>query len=264
VERTNNPEVVDARRAPRVPLRLAVTLRHGRDAWTTETEDVGPRGCQVVSARALPPGSPVVLALSCPALDRAVAATGRVSWARTDEPVRLGISFEVPVAQRGWFDALLAADPRASRAAARAPLRLPGETPLRLGEPPTTVLDFSEDERAVLAAIGAGTTAAKLADALAPRFHRARGALFSLIARRLVRLQTGPPGAAERWRAVLGPALPSPGPRSREAQRLHDEAMAHLGAGRVQLAVARLREALAHAPGDAVISADLARLERWV
>jgi hypothetical protein len=260
---TDPPDVVDARRAPRVPVRLAVTLRHAGEAWAVETEDVGPRGCQVVSERALPPGAPVVLAVSCPALDRAVAGTGRVTWVRPDAPIRLGISFEVPVAQRGWFDALLASDPRAERAAVRAPIRLPGETPLCLGEPPTTLLDFSEDERAVLATIGRGTTAAKLADALAPRFHRARGALFSLIARRLVRLHAGPPGAAERWRAALGPSG-APAPRPREAQRLHEEAMAHLGAGRVQLAVARLRDALAHAPDDPAIAATLARLERWV
>jgi hypothetical protein len=260
--------VVDARRAPRVPLRLAVTLRHGGDAWAVETEDVGPRGCQLVSARVLAPGSAVVLAVSCPAIDRAIAATGRVTWTRPDAPIRLGISFEVPTSQRGWFEALLAADPRAARAAERTPHRLAGDTPLRLGDPPTAVLDFSDDERAVLAAIGEGLTAAELADALAPRFHRARGALFSLIARRLVHLHAGPAGAAERWRPVLGPG-PSvsprrPMPRPHDAQRLHDEAMAHLGAGRGQLAVARLREALNLSPGDEMITAMLARLERWV
>lgn len=262
------PDVVDARRAPRVPIRLAVTVRHRRDAWATETEDVGPRGCQLVSERALPPGSDVVLSVSCPALDRAVAATGRVAWSRPDAPARLGISFEVPVAQRGWFEALLAADPRAGRAAVRAPLRLRRDTPLSLGTPPSTVLDFSEDERAVLAAIGAGTTAGELSDALAPRFHRARGALFSLVARRLVRLQAGDPGAPERWRAVLAPpaggAPLGSGLRPDAAQRLYDEAIRHLGAGRVELAVARFREALQAAPDDASIAGTLARLERWV
>jgi hypothetical protein len=251
-----------------VPIRLAVTVRHRRAAWTTETEDVGPRGCQLVSEHALPPGSDVVLAVTCPALDRAVAATGRVAWSRPDAPARLGISFEVPVAQRGWFEALLAADPRAGRAAARAPLRLRRDTPLHLGEPPATVLDFSEDERAVLAAIGKGLTAGELAEALAPRFHRARGALFSLIARRLVRLQAGPPGAEARWRGVLSPPQAAeplrPAPRPAPAQRLYEEGIAHLGAGRVELAVARFREALAAFPGDAAIAATLARLERWL
>ena len=207
--------MVDARRAPRVPLRLAVTVRHARDAWAVETEDVGPHGCQLVSTPALSPGSMVVLAISCPAIDRAVAATGRVTWTRPDAPIRLGISFEVPTTLRGWFEALLAADPRAQRAAARTPLRLAGDTLLQLGDPPSAVLDFSDDERAVLTAIGEGLTAAELANAHAPRFHRARGALFSLIARRLVHLHAGPAGAAR------GPAAASaPQARAALASRL--------------------------------------------
>jgi hypothetical protein len=252
-----------------VPIRIAVTLKHRRAAWATETEDLGPRGCQLVSLHALPPGSDVVLALSVPPLDRSIAATGRVAWSRPDAPARLGITFEVPVAQRGWFEELLAADPRAGRAAVRAPLRLRRDTPLHLGEPPATVVDFSEDERAVLEAIGPGRTAGDLAEALAPRFHRARGALFSLLARRLVRLQPGLPGAAERWRATLSPPAVArdgrlaPPPRPPGAQRLYDEGISHLGAGRVELALARFREALELVPGDGAIATTLARLERW-
>lgn len=265
----DGPDVLDARRAPRVPLRLAVTLRHRRAAWAAETEDVGPRGCQLVTLHALPPGSDVVLSVSCPPPAGAVTATGRVAWSRPDAPARLGITFEVPAAQRGWFEALLAADPRAGGAAVRAPLRLRRDTPLHLGEPPATVHDFSEDERAVLEAIGAGCTAGDVAETLAARFHRARGALFSLIARRLVRLQPGLPGAAARWRAVLSPpravdpALDPPR-RPPEAQRLYDEGIAHLGAGRVELAVARFRDALAVFPGDPTIAATVSRLERWL
>jgi hypothetical protein len=46
-------------------------------------------------------------------------------------------------------------------------------------------------------------------------------------------------------------------------QRLYDEGLTFLGAGRVELAVARFREALARAPGDSAVLASLARLERW-
>lgn len=251
-----------------MPVRLEVTVRHRHSAWTTETDDVGPRGCQLVSGRALPPGSDVALSVSIPALGRAVTATGRVAWSRPEAPARLGVSFEVPIAQQGWWEALLAADPCAGGAAVRAPLRLRRDAPLHLGEPPATVLDFSQDERAVLQGIGAGSTAGELAEALAPRFHRARGALFSLLARRLVLLRPGRPDAADRWRAALAPP-PGPGdpvrppPRPPAARRLYDEGIAHLGAGRIELALARFRDALAAAPDDRGIAGTLARLERW-
>lgn len=265
---TEGPDVLDARRAPRVPIRLAVTVHHGGAAWAAETEDVGPRGCQVVSGPPLAPGSDVALSLAAPGLRGAVSGTGRVAWARRAAPARLGISFEVPPAQRGWFEALLAADHLAGRAAVRVPRTLPRGVRLHLGEPPATVVDFSEDERAVLAAIGPGLTAGELADLLAARFRRARGALFSLVARGLVRLRPSAPGAAERWRAVLRASAEGPGPggtaaRPPAAQRLYEEGIAHLGAGRLALALARLREALEVAPGDGPIAATLTRLERW-
>lgn len=261
------PDVLDARRAPRLPLRLVVELRHQRARWTAETDDVGPRGCQVVTTRGLPEGRDVALALECPALGRTVAATGRVAWARAEAPARLGISFEVGVADRDWFTELLRAGRGDGHPALRAPLRLQREAALHLGEPPAAVVDFSSDELAVLRAIGPGATVGELAEALAGRFHRARGALFSLLARRLVLLQPGPAGAAGRWREILAPPRAAdplaPPRRPAAAERLYQEGIAHLGSGRVDLALARFREALEVVPGDEPILGTLARLERW-
>jgi hypothetical protein len=261
------PDLLDARRAPRVPVRLAVELRHHRSSWRAETDDVGPRGCQVVTPHALPAGRDLQVAIAFPRLARTVTAAGRVAWSRAESPARLGISFEPLPRDRDWFDALLRELPAAALAARNAPLRLPADTPLHLGEPPAIVADFSEDELAVLRAVGAGTTAGALAGALAGRFRRARGPLFSLVSRRLVLVEPAPPGAAERWGPVLYPRGPrgplEPPPRPPEAQRLFEDGIAHLGAGRVDLALARFREALAIFPGDAALAATLARLERW-
>ena len=260
-------DVVDARRAPRVPVRLPVELRHRGATWRAETEDVGPRGCQVATPLVLPAGRDVALSIPCNALGRAVAAAGRVAWARIEPPARLGISFEVAPADRDWFEAFLRDDPSASRAATRALLRLPRGKALYLGQPPVVVVDFSGDELAVLRAVGAGATVDEVAEQLGARIERARGALFSLLARRLVVLQPGPPDAPVRWEAILsevdarGPLAPPPRPP--EAQRLYDEGITLVGKGRLDLAVLRFRAALALVPEDASIAGTLARLERW-
>jgi hypothetical protein len=265
-----DPEVLDPRRAPRVPLRLAVLLRHRRVSWRAESDDLGPCGCQVVSPRVLAAGRDVALAIACPALRRTVSAIGRVAWSRAEAPARLGIAFEVPAADRDWFQTLLREDPVASRAAVRAPLRLARDTALRLGAPPAAVADFSADELLVLRAVGAGTTVAALAGRLGGVFSRARSALFSLLARRLVLAGPAPEGARsppEGWVRILrsgaarGPLEPPPRPPA--AQRLYEEGVRHLGGGRIDLAIARFREALALVPGDASLATTLARLERW-
>lgn len=243
-------------------------LRHRSATWRAETEDVGPRGCQVATPLVLPAGRDVALSIPCNALGRTVAASGRVAWARIEPPARLGISFEVPPADRDWFEAFLRDDPAASRAAAHGRLRLPRGKALYLGEPPAVVVDFSADELAVLRAVGAGATVDEVAEQLGARFERARGALFSLIARRLVVLQPGPPDAPACWEELLSTADArsgplEPPPRPAEAQRLYEEGVAFLGQGRVDLAAERFRRALELVPGDASIAGTLEHLEGW-
>jgi hypothetical protein len=98
--------------------------------------------------------------------------------------------------------------------------------------------------------------------------ERTAGALFSLLGRRLVVLDREQAVGVGRWKGLL----PEPAPaaeraaepqRPAEAQRLYDEAMVHIGAGRLGLAVDRLRDAQRLAPSDAEIAATLARIGRW-
>jgi outer membrane protein assembly factor BamD (BamD/ComL family) len=53
------------------------------------------------------------------------------------------------------------------------------------------------------------------------------------------------------------------GARAAPAQALYDEGVAHLNAGRLNLAVQRFREALQTSPGDEVIEGAVRRLGPW-
>jgi hypothetical protein len=61
--------------------------------------------------------------------------------------------------------------------------------------------------------------------------------------------------------ATVGPN--GAGGRSAAAQALFDEGIAHLTAGRIEVAVSRLREARRLAPTDPLISGALQRLSPW-
>ncbi len=50
---------------------------------------------------------------------------------------------------------------------------------------------------------------------------------------------------------------------SRHMERLYEEALGHISAGRFSLAVDRLREAHRLAPADEAITSTVLRLERW-
>jgi hypothetical protein len=273
-------DILDPRRAPRVPARCQVEIRDRFASWRAETEDLGPRGCQLVTPRLAARGRELALAIRCEPIGRTIRASGRVVWSRAVEPSRLGVELLPGRTDLGWFDQLLRADPAAARAG-RRPDRLLRAATLFLGPPPRLVADFSAGEVAVLKEIGAGRTVDALSRRLGSAFEGVRGALFSLLARRHVVLAREEATAPERWGALLeeaerslaaeGIRLPSPAPlappglpiRSPAAQALYDEGMGHLGAGRIEVAVARLREAQALAPGDPLIEGTLQRLAPW-
>jgi hypothetical protein len=258
-----------------------VEIRDRFAAWKAETEDLGPRGCQLVTPRLAAPGRELHLQIRCDAIGRTIKATGKVVWTRAQSPSRLGVEFESGRTEGGWFDALMRSDPAAAQVVQRVPERLPRSARLHLGEPPRFLADFSAEEVAVLRRVGDGTTVDGLARALGSAFERVRGAVFSLVARRLLVLSSAEAVAPARWQAALqaaertlaseGIAIPAPTPsgplgavgRTAAAQALYDEGIGHLTAGRIEVAVARLRDAKALAPADPLITGALQRLTPW-
>jgi PilZ domain len=273
-------ELVNPRRSPRVANRSRVEVQDRFSSWTASTEDLGPLGCQLVTPRLASPGRELKLRIHCDAIGQTIDATGRVVWTRAESPSRLGIQFQSDRSQPGWFDVLLRADPLAAANSRRMPERLPYSAVLRLGEPPRFMSDFCAEEVAVLRRIGAGITVEALALQLGSAFERVRAHVFALLARRLLVLNAAEAVPPARWNVTLGGAekslaasgvkLPAPtvGPngatgRSAAAQALFDDGIAHLTAGRVEVAVARLREARRLAPTDPLIAGALQRLAPW-
>ncbi len=273
-------ELVNPRKSPRVAHRCRVDVRDRFSAWTASTEDLGPLGCQLVTPRLASPGRELKLKIHCEAIDQTIEASGRVVWSSSRSPSRLGIQFQPSRTSPAWFDVLLRVLPQSAGNARRMPDRLPRSTLLRLGEPPRFMADFSAEEVAVLRRVGSGITVGALARQLGSAFERVRAAIFALLARRLLVLAAAeaaspslwnePLAAAEKALAAQGVKLPAPtvGPnaatgRSAAAQALFDEGIAHLTAGRIEVSVARLREARRLAPTDPLIAGALQRLAPW-
>jgi hypothetical protein len=272
-------DLVNPRRAPRLAHRCRVDVRDRFAAWTAATEDLGPLGCQLVTPRLASPGRELRLRIYCEAIGQTIEISGTVVWSRAESPSRLGVRFLAERPRQAWFDLLRLAAPQ-SATAPFLPDRLPHDTVLRLGEPPRFMVDFSAEEVAVLRRIGAGVTVEGLARLLGSALERVRGSVFSLLARRLLVLSAaesaaparwnGPLASAEKALAAAGVRLPAPtvGPngaigRSAAAQALFDEGIAHLTAGRIEVAVSRLREARRLAPTDPLIAGALQRLAPW-
>jgi hypothetical protein len=257
-----------------------VEVKDRFSSWEATTEDLGPLGCQLITPRLASPGRELKLRLRCESIGRTIDVTGKVVWSRAQSPSRLGIEFQPNRMEPGWFEALLAADPIAAASSRRALQRLPRDMELRLGEPPRFLNEFSAEEVAVLRRIGSGITVADLARQLGSAFERVRGALFALVMRRMLVLTPAEAVAPERWTNVLkqaekalaeaGMLLPAPTAgsgsatgRSAAAQALFDEGIGHLTAGRLEIALAKLREARRLAPNDSLIAGALERLSPW-
>lgn len=242
-------------------------VRHRLASWRAETEELGPRGCALVSPRVVPVGRRVELAFEVPGVGR-VRARGRVIWARPEPPARLGLALEPRPSDRDGFERLLAAHPPLAPAVRD---HLAPSATLHLGLPPRLVVDFTPDELAVLERVGDGVAVEQLLRDVGGS-DRVRGAVFALLERRHLALAPVDGGGRAAWAAVLAqarrdgrPGAPARAgsPRPAAAQRLYDDGLAHLAAGRLALAVRRFEEALALAPGDAAIGAQVRRLARW-
>lgn len=104
------------RRFPRLRARCRVLVRDRYGAWEAETEDLGPRGCRIVTPRPQSVGALVRLTVESDALPARLEVTGQVVWAVRDRPARAGISFAGAEPTPGapapaaWFAALAAAE----------------------------------------------------------------------------------------------------------------------------------------------------------
>jgi hypothetical protein len=103
------------RRFPRLRARCRVRVRDRYGVWDAETEDVGPRGCRIVTGRPQTVGALLGLTLESESVRDALEVTGQVVWAVRDGLSRAGISFAGSASRPGapgpgaWFAALAAA-----------------------------------------------------------------------------------------------------------------------------------------------------------
>ncbi len=111
--RTRDDEL---RRFPRVRSRCRVEIRDRFGVWIAETEDVGPRGCRIVTSRVQTVGALLRLTLASDRVGTVLDVAGQVVWARPEQPAHAGISFTGAVGSPGaaapaaWYEALAAAE----------------------------------------------------------------------------------------------------------------------------------------------------------
>lgn len=196
--------IVNPRRAPRSPSRCAIQVRTAEAAWSAETEDISPLGCQLVAPGAVARGLPMTLVFANPKVPGSLKVEGKVAWGSSRPPWRVGVAFGEegrPSVDR-WFARLVAAYPGLS-GLRRVPDRLPVDAMLFLAPPPTFLLDFTPDEIEVLRHVAGGTTIASLRARLAAGWSASQRAVFSLLARGVVTVSRGASAHPSAWKKVM-------------------------------------------------------------
>jgi hypothetical protein len=197
--------VFNPRRTPRAPVRCRAEIT-GTDGerWTTETEDVGPRGCQVVAPHRRLLGEKLQLTVSTEGLSRQLRVGGKVAWISAAEPWRLGVAYAEDDAAVAvdWYEALAAKNP-ALAAYRGVPDRIAIDATIFLGPPPRLVVDFTNDEIQILRCVGSGISVGDLRFRLKDVWERAQHALFSLIVRRHLVLARGAAVLPSAWKQIL-------------------------------------------------------------
>ena len=197
--------VFNPRRTPRAPVRCRAEIT-GADGerWITETEDVGPRGCQVVAPRHRQLGEKLLLTVSTEGLSRTLRVGGKVAWISAAEPWRLGVAYaeqDAAVAV-AWYDSMVAKNP-ALAAYRGVPERISIDATVFLGPPPRLVLDFTTEEIQILRCVGSGISVGELRSRLEEIWGRAQHGLFSLLVRRHLVLARGASVLPSAWKQVL-------------------------------------------------------------
>lgn len=270
--------VEDLRGAPRLSARCQVEVGDRQATWAAETEDLGPRGCQLLTERPVKVGDVLTLQISSALMPTPLVVLGLVAWSRPAPVGRIGIAFAgaltSSLSPQQWFARLVASDPTARVRDARRTVEL--DSVLYLAAPPVGAVSLSPDEARLLRAIGAGKNLATISESAEP--ERLRRALFALLSRRLVTLSRAASVPPARWEAAIeaaelghaaaeisrtAPATP-PGAasvqrRSADAQRLYERAVELLVAGNAVAAEALVRSAVDAAPDDPVLKNVLKR-----
>jgi hypothetical protein len=196
--------IMNPRKAPRATARCRAAVVSAAGAFDAETEDIGARGCQVISPALLRKGEPLELTISCERVPEPLRARGRVTWVSEQPPWRVGVAFDdafVPSAER-WFEKLVAATPGIG-SLRRVPEKIPVEAMVYLGPPPRFLVDFSAEEAALLRAIASGARLDELMVRLRHTWPAAQRALFSLLARQAVTLSRGQAAHPDAWKRIL-------------------------------------------------------------
>jgi len=196
--------IVNPRRAPRAPSRCKAKVQSAGAAWDSETEDIGPHGCQLLAPAPLARGAALQLVVGNRKLALVLQVAGRVAWVSSRPPWRMGVAFEpsAHAAAGRWFEQLVAAVPGLANVR-RVPDRLPIDAMIFLGPPPKFP-DFAPDEIEVLRQVGTGVTVAGLRRKLALAWPAGLRALFALLGRSAVTVARGAAAHPESWRAVMG------------------------------------------------------------
>lgn len=195
---------MNPRRAVRAPVRCRTAVSSPTGSFDAETEDIGARGCQVVSPRPVNRGDAVRVTIASDKVPEPLVVGGRVAWVSDHFPWHVGIAFEEEALSRTteWVQRLVEASP-GMRELRRLPERIPFEAVVYLGQPPRFVVDFSADEAALLRGIGSGARVDDLMARLRARGSGIERALFSLIARSAITLVRGQAVHPSAWKPVL-------------------------------------------------------------
>jgi len=197
--------IVNPRRVPRAPARCEVTgLLEGGGHWATDTIDIGPSGCQLVAPGRAKAGDPLRLLITNERVTSALAVTGRVAWARSSPPWRVGVVFDADTGADAarWFEALLAAYPGLATYHL-APEAIEASATIRLGRAPRLNPELTSDEVEVLREVGAGATVTALQARLGTDWPAFEGMLFAMMGRRLLTVDASAAGAPADWASYL-------------------------------------------------------------
>lgn len=196
--------IVNPRRAPRAPAHCRVTVVCAAGTFDATTEDLGPRGCQLVSPGRLAKGERLELTLSSDPLPKPLRMAGAVAWASWQPPWRAGVAFDDDrvAASTRWFEQLVSTTPGLGTFR-RVPELIPVDASVYLGPPPRFLLDFTVHEAVLLRAIGTGVRLDELQGRFRADWSAMQQALFSLMARQLVTLSRGQAAHPEAWNRIL-------------------------------------------------------------